>query len=603
MKVFAQKQLQQQASPNITKSSAKLPVKAAVPPIVHEALHSSGQPVDPTTRGFMESRFGRDFSRVRVHTDSRAAESADAVNAFAYTVGQDVVFGAGQYAPGVEAGRRLLAHELAHVAQQQGHTGSLQRKSIRLSHPEEASERKADAAAESVLSGRAAPDLGSASPDTLYRAVKTNGGSFDTSEYIPINDASSANRRGIGKVIGANIHLNFTPNDLVEADHIGLIQTVKTLRSRRAGGPINIPDNARTTTLPDALTAGEGDEGRGIDQLAFVDRTRIPQTNPLYATTNTRRTTSRTLTDVLPDPAHGWGDHGHHKRKADGSFEPSKDAELIDTPRRSISFVGQMWTQSFEVAALVLDGPMANTYLGSIAWGWENDAAGTATLNPARIAMVQAGVPSLAFRQAGEKWNRLTFRGPRGRVFETVDLPIPTDMLESGTQPASARTTANLILWLRMIDLQISQDIDEGIKAAKDADEKARKEVDKANKIFEKRAMMAELEKRNVEVEVHVIKTEDATGADEVYVQLGSDKKTHKTKIRSLNNGQTGLFTIPLKSLLPIKDLISVKVFDEDSPDADDLIVYMNWVSPFGAIANSKSHKGANYRVKVKFDK
>ena len=63
----------------------------------------------------MESRFGHDFARVRIHADTRAAESAVAVSALAYTVGNDVVFGAGQYTPRSAAGRRLLAHELAHI--------------------------------------------------------------------------------------------------------------------------------------------------------------------------------------------------------------------------------------------------------------------------------------------------------------------------------------------------------------------------------------------------------------------------------------------------------------------------------------------------------
>jgi hypothetical protein len=88
------------------------------PAIVHEVLRSSGQPLDPATRSFMEPRFGHDFSRIRVHDDDQAAQSARAVNARAYTVGPSVVFGAGEYAPGSEYGRRLLAHELAHVVQQ-----------------------------------------------------------------------------------------------------------------------------------------------------------------------------------------------------------------------------------------------------------------------------------------------------------------------------------------------------------------------------------------------------------------------------------------------------------------------------------------------------
>lgn len=69
-------------------------------------------------RTFMEPRFGRDFSRVRVHTDAKAAESAREVHARAYTVGRDVVFGAGRYEPATTDGRRLIAHELTHVLQQ-----------------------------------------------------------------------------------------------------------------------------------------------------------------------------------------------------------------------------------------------------------------------------------------------------------------------------------------------------------------------------------------------------------------------------------------------------------------------------------------------------
>lgn len=90
----------------------------AAPPIVQEALSSPGQDLDGTTRAFMEPRFGHDFSRVRVHTDTQAAESSQAVNALAYTVGRDVVFGAGQYQPHTSAGRQLLAHELSHTIQQ-----------------------------------------------------------------------------------------------------------------------------------------------------------------------------------------------------------------------------------------------------------------------------------------------------------------------------------------------------------------------------------------------------------------------------------------------------------------------------------------------------
>lgn len=89
-----------------------------VPPIVHEVLRSPGRPLDSATRALMESRFRRDFNRVRVHTDAKAAESAQTVNALAYTVGSDIVFGEDQYDSGTTKGKRLLAHELTHVVQQ-----------------------------------------------------------------------------------------------------------------------------------------------------------------------------------------------------------------------------------------------------------------------------------------------------------------------------------------------------------------------------------------------------------------------------------------------------------------------------------------------------
>src|SRR5262249_31003155 len=87
-------------------------------PIVEQALKSPGQPLDDSTRSFMESRLGEDFGNVRVHTDVQAAVSAKAVNALAYTVGNNIVIAAGQYNPQSTDGRRLVAHELVHVVQQ-----------------------------------------------------------------------------------------------------------------------------------------------------------------------------------------------------------------------------------------------------------------------------------------------------------------------------------------------------------------------------------------------------------------------------------------------------------------------------------------------------
>ncbi|MFC5175314.1 eCIS core domain-containing protein [Nocardioides taihuensis] len=84
------------------------------------SVRGGGRPLEQEVRTFMEQRFGHDFGSVRVHTDVRAAEAAQAVHAHAFTLGKDIAFAAGQWRPSTHEGRRLLAHELTHVVQQTG---------------------------------------------------------------------------------------------------------------------------------------------------------------------------------------------------------------------------------------------------------------------------------------------------------------------------------------------------------------------------------------------------------------------------------------------------------------------------------------------------
>ena len=126
---------------------------AILPPIVHEVLRSPGQALDDGTQTYFTSRFGHDFSHVRVHTDQRAAESAQAVGALAYTTGRNVVFGAGQYRPGTKTGQQVLAHELAHVLQTHKRGGHAEQSPRAVSHPADAAEREATTAARQVMSG------------------------------------------------------------------------------------------------------------------------------------------------------------------------------------------------------------------------------------------------------------------------------------------------------------------------------------------------------------------------------------------------------------------------------------------------------------------
>jgi Domain of unknown function (DUF4157) len=177
---------------------------ATVPPVVREVLGSPGRPLDAQTRAFMEPRFGHDFGQVRVHTDERAAESARAVGALAYTLGRDVVFGAGRYSPGSEEGRRLVAHELAHVVQQ-GSQGWAQGE-LEVGGVDDPLEREADAAASHALAERRSapiPPLGRSTrrPPAIQRAAIHSGNILDegTCEHLACNSkyACEDNENGI----------------------------------------------------------------------------------------------------------------------------------------------------------------------------------------------------------------------------------------------------------------------------------------------------------------------------------------------------------------------------------------------------------------------
>jgi len=129
----------------------------ALPPSVGETLRSPGHSLDAATRQRMELAFDRDFSHVRLHTDKRAATSASAVDARAYTVGRNIVFGSSEYAPATASGRALLAHELTHTIQQDASDRNEFPTSVNgYSHPGDPFEREADAAATGVMAAGSA---------------------------------------------------------------------------------------------------------------------------------------------------------------------------------------------------------------------------------------------------------------------------------------------------------------------------------------------------------------------------------------------------------------------------------------------------------------
>lgn len=120
---------------------------------IRGALRSPGVPLDASLRRVMEARLDADLSEVRVHTGEEASESAAAVGAHAYTLGNHLVFGKGAYAPHTDAGARVLAHELAHVVQQRSDavSGAPAGAGLEVGERDDAAERAADEAARDAL--------------------------------------------------------------------------------------------------------------------------------------------------------------------------------------------------------------------------------------------------------------------------------------------------------------------------------------------------------------------------------------------------------------------------------------------------------------------
>lgn len=135
---------------------------ASISPLVDDVLRSPGQALDTDNRTFFERSYGLDLSQVRVHSDERAATSARAVNANAYAVGQHIVFDHGRYEPSTSSGRGLLAHELAHVAQQR--PGLPASSNIEVAASDTAAEADADRMAADALAGRPTASVVSSAP-------------------------------------------------------------------------------------------------------------------------------------------------------------------------------------------------------------------------------------------------------------------------------------------------------------------------------------------------------------------------------------------------------------------------------------------------------
>jgi len=219
------------------------------PPIVHDVLRSPGRPLDDATRGFMESRFNHDFSGVRIHTDGRAAESARAVNALAYTVGNHVAFDTGQYAPGTSGGRGLVAHELAHVIQQG--TASVTDE-LRVSQPVGASEHEAKLISHRVLHNRPFPVTTERSPHVARQAADAGTGA--PAALPPTSTSTDAGEPEATCALTTFTASNFTGEKVV-AD-VEFVDSLNSINAHAAANKVNVyvTSSFRTsTTVPGAV--------------------------------------------------------------------------------------------------------------------------------------------------------------------------------------------------------------------------------------------------------------------------------------------------------------------------------------------------------------
>jgi hypothetical protein len=362
----------------------------------------AGSALSPDVRSTMEQRFGQDFSGVRVHTNARAAESASGLRARAYTLGSDIVFGAGEYTPATPRGHALLAHELAHVVQQES-TRPASEQTPRVAEHSDPSERAADAAVAAVTSPyrSSALDIRSRlratapAAATVQRAVDTWGGEFKTPKYEALK---------IPGLDGVAIDLEFHPNDKVDAELIGMTQSVLTIKK---GAPFLIGGPKEQAVFKQRAVADKVvGAGRRIDQAADTEHA-----NPLYAAGLTGAKDRLATTKVEK----GFGHYGWRFTDKGGKLH-KREALLPDAPRLATEKVQA--SQTFETTAVAVKGTQEGTYYGSVSWGWERDAAGVVKRLP--LTRVSKDVPSGAFTAAARKWATSKTIGGN----KTIGLPI-----------------------------------------------------------------------------------------------------------------------------------------------------------------------------------
>lgn len=563
-----------EVAPGKVSLTGRLQRRAAGAPVGDPGAAFAAATAGPTAalpyRTEMEAAFDTSFAGVSAHLGTPEARAGlSELGAHAAALGQTVAFA------DANPDRHLVAHELAHVLQQRGDGGAVQTRAVELSEPGDAAEKAADRAADAVVAGQPVPDVGTASGARLHRAVNTNGGVFDNPTYQSYVPAAPNS-------VGWNAVISFTAGDLVEAPagQIGLIQTVKG-DTNRVGATntlhaTNDQPNTAVSADPEeaglVVPPGQTGAGRAVDVSIHRGGGRTDANhNPLYGVGFGAADNSVDLTGGTPTLA--TTQRGDHVRNPDGTFQAATPAILEDWPWRPIRVAGQTFDMTFEVAALVTDGPMRNTYLGAVEWGWQSDAAGTVTGKPLRA--VASGAPTAGFMGAASVWNAATFHTTDAAATAVPSIDLPITSLPSGVAAAVDLPTRDLFTRLTALNAELAT--------------LAPGSVDHTNKAFERRAVETELRRRRVAVQVRCDKISDTGSAarppeDEIWLSASSTAGAVLTGSRRMRAGASHTFHFTVDSLWPFTAPIELALMEHDrgrGGGSDQELWTATWVAPF----------------------
>ena len=355
---------------------------APMTPELSQAIQSTrgGRVLDKPVRARMEQQFGRSLADVRIHTNPRADQLNRSLDARAFTKGNDIFFRSGEYQPGTQAGDHLLAHELTHVVQQAN--GTVQR-------------------------------------DVIQRVptAVTNGGTWKANVYQTVDD-------------GAEIELEFEPNDTVNAKKIGLIQTsLKIEKGRNYDTQARADYEAGNFQMPAQKRKAQRSEG-----TRHIDR-HIQKNNPIYGAEDLKKGEGVSATKMgklnVGEQAMKKGTYqnyqlGYRYKSFFGLKTNKRSAKLYDMPQlpgASAALAKNATEKSemtFETAAVAISGAQSGTYYGSVEWGWKLDDPGTG-VELINFTKKSDGNPSQEFQNTATNWNA----GEFDEGFANPQIPLP----------------------------------------------------------------------------------------------------------------------------------------------------------------------------------